>query len=145
MDRRRGAVVAGGIASAVGVAPRRGTALAAAERIGPVAVAWRDGVVDFVGDPDDLPGEVGKPAGTPDRGLLVPGFVDCHVHLPFVGWRADEFEARLAGTSYAELHGGDAWVEDRPGGGASFRVRLPGALTGDVATATAPPGRGAGR
>ncbi len=29
---------------------------------------------------------------------------------------------------FAELHGGRAWVEDRPGGGASFRVYLPGAL-----------------
>ncbi|HXF73200.1 MAG TPA: ATP-binding protein [Actinomycetota bacterium] len=27
---------------------------------------------------------------------------------------------------FAELHGGRAWVEDRPGGGASFRVFLPG-------------------
>ena len=26
---------------------------------------------------------------------------------------------------FAELHGGAAWVEDRPGGGASFRVYLP--------------------
>jgi two-component system sensor histidine kinase MtrB len=26
---------------------------------------------------------------------------------------------------FAELHGGRAWVEDRPGGGASFRVWLP--------------------
>ncbi len=26
---------------------------------------------------------------------------------------------------FAELHGGSAWVEDRPGGGASFRVFLP--------------------
>src|SRR5439155_9349385 len=26
-------------------------------------------------------------------------------HLPFFGWRADEFEARLAGISYRELHG----------------------------------------
>jgi signal transduction histidine kinase len=26
---------------------------------------------------------------------------------------------------FAELHGGRAWVEDRPGGGASFRVLLP--------------------
>jgi PAS domain S-box-containing protein len=26
---------------------------------------------------------------------------------------------------FAELHGGAAWVEDRPGGGASFRVSLP--------------------
>jgi signal transduction histidine kinase len=28
---------------------------------------------------------------------------------------------------FAELHGGRAWVEDRPGGGASFRIFLPGA------------------
>ena len=28
---------------------------------------------------------------------------------------------------FAELHGGRAWVEDRPGGGASFHVFLPGA------------------
>ena len=27
---------------------------------------------------------------------------------------------------FAELHGGRAWVEDRPGGGASFKVYLPG-------------------
>jgi signal transduction histidine kinase len=26
---------------------------------------------------------------------------------------------------FAELHGGRAWVEDRKGGGASFRVYLP--------------------
>ena len=28
---------------------------------------------------------------------------------------------------FAELHGGRAWVQDRPGGGASFRIYLPGA------------------
>jgi signal transduction histidine kinase len=28
---------------------------------------------------------------------------------------------------FAEIHGGRAWVEDRAGGGASFRVFLPGA------------------
>jgi signal transduction histidine kinase len=27
---------------------------------------------------------------------------------------------------FAELHGGHAWVEDRDGGGASFRVFIPG-------------------
>jgi signal transduction histidine kinase len=26
---------------------------------------------------------------------------------------------------FAAVHGGRAWVEDNPGGGASFRVRLP--------------------
>jgi PAS domain S-box-containing protein len=30
---------------------------------------------------------------------------------------------------FAQLHGGRAWVEDRPGGGASFRVFLPGTAT----------------
>ncbi len=32
---------------------------------------------------------------------------------------------------FAELHGGRAWVEERPGGGASFRVFLPGDAEGD--------------
>jgi PAS domain S-box-containing protein len=31
---------------------------------------------------------------------------------------------------FAELHGGHAWVEDRPGGGASFRVFIPGTTAG---------------
>lgn len=66
------------------------------------AVAWRDGVVTFVGPAAELEGV------EPERfeGCTVaPGFVDCHTHLPFVGWRADEFEARLSGVAYRELHG----------------------------------------
>ena len=31
---------------------------------------------------------------------------------------------------FAEAHGGRSWVEDRPGGGASFRVLLPGSVVG---------------
>jgi imidazolonepropionase len=31
--------------------------------------------------------------------------VDCHTHLPFFGWRADEYAARLAGTTYRDQHG----------------------------------------
>ncbi|MGZ8637353.1 MAG: sensor histidine kinase, partial [Actinomycetota bacterium] len=37
---------------------------------------------------------------------------------------------------FAELHGGWAWVEERAGGGASFRVFLPGVTSPGVA----PPG-----
>jgi two-component system sensor histidine kinase MtrB len=37
---------------------------------------------------------------------------------------------------FAELHGGRAWVEERPGGGASFRVFLPDSAEG---RAVAPP------
>ena len=29
-------------------------------------------------------------------------------------------------AGFAALHGGRAWIEDRPGGGASFHVLLPG-------------------
>ncbi len=36
---------------------------------------------------------------------IVPGFVDCPTRLPVFGWRDDEYEARLAGRSYRELHG----------------------------------------
>ncbi|MDQ4143412.1 MAG: imidazolonepropionase [Actinomycetota bacterium] len=35
---------------------------------------------------------------------VTPGFVDCHTHLPFFGWRADEDAARLSGVRYDTLH-----------------------------------------
>ncbi len=34
---------------------------------------------------------------------LVPGFVDCHTHLPFVGWRAEEYERKVTGVPYEEI------------------------------------------
>jgi imidazolonepropionase len=35
--------------------------------------------------------------------LVMPGFVDAHTHPVFAGNRADEFEERIAGATYAEL------------------------------------------
>jgi len=44
---------------------------------------------------------------------------------------------------FAQLHGGRAWVAERPGGGASFHVLLPGcAKRGDGAAQPAPAGAG---
>src|SRR5262245_25782992 len=66
------------------------------------AVAWEDGRITYVGPADGL-GEV-----EPERFegcTIAPGLVDCHTHLPFYGWRADEFEARLSGLTYRDLHG----------------------------------------
>ena len=66
------------------------------------AVAWSDGVITYVGPATGLSGV--EPEWF-EACTIAPGFVDCHTHLPFVGWRADEFEARLSGLSYRDLHG----------------------------------------
>jgi imidazolonepropionase len=34
---------------------------------------------------------------------IVPGFVDCHTHLPFAGWRAHEYAMKVAGVAYEEI------------------------------------------
>jgi imidazolonepropionase len=34
---------------------------------------------------------------------VVPGFVDCHTHLPFAGWRAEEYELKVTGVPYEEI------------------------------------------
>jgi len=36
-------------------------------------------------------------------GVMTPGLIDCHTHLVFAGSRANEFEQRLEGLSYAEI------------------------------------------
>ena len=34
---------------------------------------------------------------------MFPGLVDCHTHLAFGGWRADEFEQRIRGATYLDI------------------------------------------
>jgi imidazolonepropionase len=105
-DPARGAVAASNlvIPSVAGdhALPVRGENAWAAESARPSAVAWEDGLITYVGDAAGLTGV--EPEWF-EGCTIAPGFVDCHTHLPFVGWRADEFEARLAGISYRELHG----------------------------------------
>ncbi len=52
------------------------------------------------------------PSGVPSGGdsdidlegrVVLPGFVDSHTHLPFGGWRPDEFGWRLRGDSYMSI------------------------------------------
>ncbi len=97
-----GAIVATSLVTAKGTAPSRGGELGAPLVMKDAGIAWTDGVITFVGPADELPGADPQVfAGC----TIAPGFVDCHAHLPFVGWRADEFELRLTGRSYRELQG----------------------------------------
>ncbi len=48
---------------------------------------------------------------------------------PFYAWVDERLRGQVGGpvgAMFADLHGGRAWAEDREGGGASFRVFLPG-------------------
>jgi imidazolonepropionase len=86
------------------------------------AMAWNDGVIDWVGPEKDLPGQYRR-AERIDAGarLVIPGLVDCHTHLAFAGWRAEEFEQRIRGRSYLDIA--------RAGGGIASTMRQTRAAT----------------
>jgi imidazolonepropionase len=68
------------------------------------AIAFSDGYIDWVGRACDLPAEFKERPGYSAGGrMVIPGLVDCHTHLVFGGWRADEFRRRLAGESYLDI------------------------------------------
>jgi imidazolonepropionase len=67
-------------------------------RLEPGSVTVENGVIVAL---DDDPGAdlLIDAAG----GAIVPGFVDCHTHLPFAGWRAQEYEEKVTGVPYEEI------------------------------------------
>ncbi|WP_137970959.1 imidazolonepropionase [Pseudomonas sp. F(2018)] len=64
-------------------------------------------------------------------GVMTPGLVDCHTHLVYAGNRADEFERRLEGVSYAEIA--------KAGGGILSTVRATRAASEDELIAASLP------
>ena len=71
------------------------------------ALIWDKGIIQWVGPESELPAQShsGLKGADIDAGgrLVVPGLVDCHTHLAFGGWRADEFSLRARGASYLEI------------------------------------------
>lgn len=41
---------------------------------------------------------------------VIPGFVDCHTHLPFAGWREGEYAMKIAGASYESIARGGGGI-----------------------------------
>jgi imidazolonepropionase len=60
---------------------------------------------------------------------VLPGFVDCHTHLPFAGWRAEEYERKVTGVPYEEIA--------RAGGGIASSARSLAAATDEQVLAQA--------
>jgi imidazolonepropionase len=96
------------------------------------ALAIRDGAVAWIGAASDLPRGV-RAATTLDGGSrwATPGLIDCHTHAVYAGQRANEFEQRLEGASYADIA--------RAGGGIQSTVKATRAADpGALAAASAP-------
>jgi imidazolonepropionase len=68
------------------------------------ALVWEGETIRWVGAESDLPVEyAGLPHEDAGGRLVIPGLVDCHTHLAFGGWRAEEFAQRLLGRTYLEI------------------------------------------
>ena len=69
------------------------------------AMLVEDGLVQRTGTRAEIEPLIGKDYTIIDAGkrLVMPGFVDAHTHPVFAGNRANEFEQRASGATYAEI------------------------------------------
>lgn len=108
------------------IAPRLWTGGPRPELIDDAALACHGGRITYVGPASalpDAPSRLAREVRRHAQGLLTPGLIDCHTHLVFAGNRADEYQQRLSGVSYAEIAA--------RGGGIAGSVRLTRAASSD--------------
>jgi imidazolonepropionase len=67
-------------------------------RLEPGSVAVRDGVIAALEDDGGAERIIDATGGA-----VIPGFVDCHTHLPFAGWRAEEYAMKVSGEPYETI------------------------------------------
>ena len=76
------------------------------------AIAFSNGIIDWVGPSKEVPASFAdREAFSAEGRMVIPGMVDCHTHLVFGGWRADEFRRRLAGESYLDIAAGGGGIK----------------------------------
>lgn len=75
------------------------------------ALVWEGERILWVGRRAELPSAY-RAADRVDAGggLVIPGLVDCHTHLAFGGWRAEEFVQRVGGASYLDIARGGGGI-----------------------------------
>lgn len=108
------------------IAPRLWTGGPRPELIDDAALACQGGRITYAGPANalpDAPSRLAREVRRHAHGLLTPGLIDCHTHLVFAGNRADEYQQRLSGVSYAEIAA--------RGGGIAGSVRLTRAAGSD--------------
>jgi len=69
------------------------------------AMLIKDGVIALTGQRSEIEASIGRDVAVIDAGnrVVMPGFVDAHTHPVFAGNRANEFEQRAEGATYAEI------------------------------------------
>lgn len=88
------------------------------------ALVWEEGRITWAGSEASLPSSIESEASIDAGGrLVIPGLIDCHTHLCFGGWRADEFVWRAEGRTYLEIA--------RSGGGILSTVKATRAAAAD--------------
>ncbi len=109
------AIVVRGIGALCTCDPRRGEAPGV---VRDAALMARDGVITFAGPESEL-----DRSDVPNRAVeihargaaVIPGFVDSHTHIVWLGERGDEYARRAAGDTYEAIAAG--------GGGISATIR----------------------
>jgi imidazolonepropionase len=97
---------------------------AAIHEIADAALAWDGETIQWVGSAAKMPDNFAEMERVDAGGaLVVPGLVDCHTHLAFGGWRANEFEQRIRGEGYLDIA--------RRGGGIASTMRHTRAMSED--------------
>jgi imidazolonepropionase len=85
--------------------PRTGAELRELAIIPDGAMRIRDGRIAAIGPRADIQRALSSDTQILDAGgrIVLPGFIDAHTHPVFAGTRADEYERRALGATYAEI------------------------------------------
>ncbi len=92
-----------GTLAAVPPGPHAGRQMRSVPLVHNAAVLIRDGRIAWYGPACRAPSPGDAPTMSAAGGAVIPGLIDCHTHIPFVGDRSAEFIRRLSGESYLSI------------------------------------------